>query len=158
MKISSNYIGIAVGGGLGALARLGVFSIIDETLLKVLVCNIAGTFIYALANGEKKQIKDESTAPYKDENGVYFVPLSALCVYHGAVYYADGDEIAVVYTDKNLKFTVGATEYMDKALDYARKALKLYPSSVDAYIIRGNSYIELGRYEKACRYRTSSCW
>ncbi len=59
MKISSNYIGIAVGGGLGALARLGVFSIIDETLLKVLVCNIAGTFIYALANDLSEHLPKE---------------------------------------------------------------------------------------------------
>ncbi len=106
--------------------------------------------IYALANGEKKQIKDESTAPYKDENSVYFVPLSALCVYHGAVYYADGDEITVVYTDKNLKFTVGATEYMGKALDYAPfwKGEEVYLSVKSVEVIFGfssfvNQYIGL---------------
>ena len=31
----------------------------------------------------------------------------------------------------------------------AKKALKLYPSSVDAYIILGNSFIELEKHEKA---------
>lgn len=35
------------------------------------------------------------------------------------------------------------------AIDYAHKALKLFPSSVDAYLIRGNSYLELGKFTKA---------
>ena len=66
--------------------------------------------------------------------------------YYEKVYLEDDKNYLALINMANTCFDL---KYFASAIEYAHKTLKIYPSSFDAYLIRGNSYLELGKYAKA---------
>ena len=59
LKRNVHWIAIAMGGAVGALARLGISSVISESIYAVFICNIIGTFIISLAIEFRRKIHTE---------------------------------------------------------------------------------------------------
>ena len=104
-------------------------------------------------NSEKFSLKALKAEP-KNQSALINLGNIAYCLsdyeksykYYQAVYNENKASYIALINMANVSFDL---KHYALALEHAGQALHLYPSSVDAYIIRGNAYLELGKFKKS---------